>query len=73
MFYGQTVFYDIDGSFERLNPHLPKNERFHTFLLDEHNKVILVGSPVDNTRLKNLYFSEIKKRHPDINSDISTK
>ena len=40
-----SVFYDLDGSFERLNPHLPKNERFHTFLLGENDKVLLVGNP----------------------------
>ena len=64
MFYGQTVFYDLDGSFERLNLHLPKDSRFHTFLLDENNKVILVGNPVGNAKLRNLYLTEIRKRHP---------
>ena len=61
--FRQTVFYDLDGSFERLNPHLPKNERFHTFLLDENNKVLLVGNPAGNEKLKKLYLSEIRKRH----------
>ena len=57
----QTFFFDLDGSFERLNPHLPENERFHTFLLDENNKVVLVGNPVRNTKLKNLYLAELNK------------
>ena len=61
--FRQTVFYDLDGSFELLNPQLPKNERFHTFLLDEHNKVILVGSPVGNEKLKKLYLEELSRRH----------
>jgi hypothetical protein len=63
MRFRQTVFYDLDGSFERLNPHLQKNENFHTFLLDEENKVILIGNPVRNTKLKNLYFKELNKYH----------
>ena len=57
-----TIFYDLDDSFERLNPHLPKNERFHTFLLDENNKVILIGNPTQNLKLKKLYIKELNKR-----------
>ena len=64
MHFRHTVFYDTDGSFERLNPFLPKNERFHTFLLDEDNKVVLIGNPARNTKLKDLYITELKKRHP---------
>jgi len=61
--FRHTVFYDLDSSFERTNPHFPKNERFHTFLLDENNNVILVGNPTRNVKLKNLYLSELRKRH----------
>ena len=61
MCFRQTVFYDLDGSFERLNSHLPKDERFHTFLLDENNKVVLVGNPVRNAKLKKLYLAALKK------------
>jgi len=58
-----TVFYDLDGSFERLNPQLPKDERFHTFLLNQENKVILIGSPIRNAKLNKLYLAEIQKNH----------
>jgi hypothetical protein len=61
MRFHRTVFYDPDGSFERLNPHLPANEQFHTFLLNEDNKVILVGNPVHNEKLKNLYLAVLNK------------
>jgi len=57
--FSQTVFYDLDGSFERLNMHLPKDERFHTFLLDKENKVVLVGDPTRNTKLKKLYETQL--------------
>lgn len=61
MRFRRTVFYDLDNSFERLNPHLPQNEQFHTFLLNEENKVILVGAPVYNEKLKKLYLKEMKR------------
>ena len=57
----KTVFYDLDGSFERLNTHLPSKEHFHTFLLNKENKVLLVGNPVHNEKLKKLYLKEIRK------------
>ena len=59
--FRHTVFYDLDGSFEFLNPHLPKNERYHTFLLNEENKVILVGNPIRNEKLKKLYLKKLNK------------
>lgn len=59
--FRQTVFYDLDGSFERLNPHLPADEKFYTFLLNEKNKVVLVGSPVHNEELNKLYLKELNK------------
>ena len=59
--FRQTIFYDLDGSFERSNPNLPKDERFHTFLLDKNNKVILVGNPSLNIRLKKLYIRTFNK------------
>lgn len=31
----------------------------HTFLLDQYNKIVLVGSPIGNMRLENLYKQEI--------------
>jgi hypothetical protein len=56
-----SVFYDLDGSFERLNPHLPKNERFHTFLLGENDEVLLVGNPALNIGLKKIYLNTLNK------------
>ena len=56
-----SVFYDLDGSFERLNPHLTKNERFHTFLLGENDEVLLVGNPALNIGLKKIYLNTLNK------------
>lgn len=61
MRFRQTVFYDLDGSFERLNPHLPKSEEFYTFLLNKENKVVLAGSPVHNEELNKLYLRELDR------------
>lgn len=61
MRFRQTVFYDLDGSFERLNSHLPADEEFHTFLLNKENKVVLIGNPVHNEELNKLYLTELNR------------
>ena len=55
MRFAHPVFYDRAGGFETLNPELPKDPVFHTFLLDRANRVLLVGSPVGNAKMWELY------------------
>jgi hypothetical protein len=49
---------DFDNVFFERNA-LERNKLFQTFLLDEKNKVILIGSPIFNEKLKALYLQEI--------------
>lgn len=46
------------GKFEDLNE-FPKNASFQTFLLDEKNKVLAVGNPINNVKVKELYLDVI--------------
>lgn len=52
---------DENGSFPRENPHIPADNRFHTFLLDNDRKVVLVGDPSANPTLWELYKTTIRK------------
>lgn len=61
MRFRYTVFYDLDGALEHLNPNLPPEERFHTFLLDDKNSIVLVGNPLHNIKMKRLYMKELSK------------
>jgi hypothetical protein len=54
------IIYDKSDKLNRLN-HLPDNLRFHTFLLDQNNKIVLVGNPVGNSKLLDLYLQQILK------------
>lgn len=56
------VLIDTLGEFEQLNPHLPKNKALHTFLLDENNHVILVGNPLHNKKIEQMFYDMIKKK-----------
>jgi len=46
-----------------INNDLPRfDNKFHSFLLDRNNNIILIGSPLHNWELKTLYLDEIEKR-----------
>lgn len=56
--FKHLVYFDKKGDFERLNK-LPRDPIFHTFLLDEDNEVVLVGSPIYNDKMWQLYKKTI--------------
>ncbi len=55
------IYHDAAGKFNKLN-HFPADERFHCFLLDEDNRVILIGNPVQSPKIKELYIRTICER-----------
>jgi hypothetical protein len=57
LYFDCPIIYDKENSFDKLNhfPPLP----YRTFLLDKDNKVILLGSPVNNPKLLALYMNTI--------------
>ena len=49
------VYVDIKSSFDQLNPIIPSDSRYHTFLLDKNNKVVLVGNPLASDAMWDLF------------------
>lgn len=56
--FNHPVCIDEADSLNKLN-HFPADERFHTFLLDENNKVLAMGNPIHNPKVKELYMKII--------------
>lgn len=50
------IYIDTYGSFKNLNEHIPTDQRFHCFLLNQDNYPILVGNPLANTNLHELFI-----------------
>lgn len=50
---------DENDSLNKLN-HFPSDMMFQTFLLDKNNKVLAIGNPVHNPKVKELYLSIIQ-------------
>ncbi|MDD6015270.1 MAG: hypothetical protein PUC18_03120 [Prevotellaceae bacterium] len=53
------VFVDIMDSVNILNE-FPASSMMHSFLLDNDNKVVLVGQPILNNRIRDLYIKTIE-------------
>lgn len=59
--FGHPVFMDSEQKFLAANPAIPQNKALHTFLLDKNGKVVLVGEPLNNEKLWDLYKTTIKE------------
>lgn len=60
---------DNIGEFENENA-IPENSLYHTFLVDTSNTIKIIGTPIYNPKLWNIYKKEITKMTPK-NKDIS--
>jgi hypothetical protein len=55
----KTIAYiDINKDFIRKNSFIPKDSKFHTFLLNKQNKIVYVGNPLASDKAWAL-FTEI--------------
>lgn len=58
--FSYPIFYDYTNKMNILNK-FPKNLQYQTFLLDKDNKILLIGSPIGNHHIWNLYKQIIRK------------
>ena len=57
--FDYPVCIDLNDNFNKQN-HLPGNDTYCTFLLDRSNKVIAIGNPIHNPKIKELYLKIIQ-------------
>lgn len=53
--FNYFVYWDVKDNLNHLN-HFPADFRFQTFLLDSHNRVLVIGNPIHNPLIKELYL-----------------
>ena len=61
--FDKPICLDRSDSLNQLN-HFPNDIRFQVFLLDKNNKVVVIGNPVHNPNVKELYLEEISRKQP---------
>lgn len=57
--FDYPVCVDLKDSLDILN-NFPKDDAFNTFLLDKDNRVIAIGNPIHNLKIKELYLKIIQ-------------
>ena len=59
--FTHPICVDMQNRLDSLN-HFPDEEMFHTFLLDENNRVKVVGNPIHNRAVRGLYLKHLTGR-----------
>ena len=53
---------DTLGVFIDDNKHIPHHPDMHTFLLDEDNNVLLVGNPLENEKIEEMFWQIVEEK-----------
>lgn len=70
--FNKPVCIDWDDQLNKLNK-FPVDKAFQTFLLDKDNKVLVLGNPIHNPMVKDLYLKQlIGKNNPNKNIPKTT-
>ena len=59
--FDKTILIDKTGVFRKNNPVFPESNIMHVLLLDKNNKVVLVGNPLNNEKIKELLYSKLRE------------
>ena len=63
---------DMQNRLDSLN-HFPKEEMFHTFLLDGENRVAVIGNPIHNRAVRELYMKALTGRDTPKSTNTSVE
>ena len=55
------MYVDSASTFSEMNPHIPSEDMYHVFLLDEKDRVVLVGNPLFNSKIENKLLQILEK------------
>lgn len=56
------IYLDKHHDFSKTNSFIPKDNKFHTFLLDKNNKIIMIGNPTKSDKLFQLLHKKITEQ-----------
>ena len=56
------IYIDSSYVFSSMNPHIPTEEMYHVFLVDENDSVVLVGNPQFNPDIENRLLGILEQK-----------
>jgi len=65
--FNTPVFVDLKNTINNMN-NFSDHTLFQTFLLDKNNKVLIIGNPINNLAIKDLYLKQIAGTTPSISN-----
>jgi hypothetical protein len=69
--FNYSVCIDLNDEFNQLNQ-FPSDMTFQTFLVDSLNRVVAIGNPIHNAKVKELYLSIMTGKKRDASSLVMT-
>jgi hypothetical protein len=54
-------FFDKNKEFPKINSFILKHKHLQTILVDENNKILLLGNPIQSSKIKELYMKTLNK------------
>lgn len=67
-----SLYIDINHCFKQANRFIPNEAMYHTFLLDENNRIILVGNPLQNKKIGEIALHIIEERFGKMDFQIKS-
>lgn len=67
-----SVYLDTCNAFRKANPNFPSNKLFHTFVVNNEGKVLMVGNPFQDEKMEAL-FQKVIAREKKRKSNTSCK
>lgn len=59
------IFIDVSNKFKEYNKFIPDHFNYHSFLLDKEGRIELIGNPLINEQINQLYRSTMKNNISD--------
>lgn len=59
------IYVDYSCSFRKLNPFIPDDTKFHSFLIDRDNRPVFVGNPLARREMMDLFNRVLYSMYPE--------
>lgn len=55
------IYLDQYGEFGKLNPNIPTDKKFHSFMVNRDGQPIFIGNPLNNQKLWNIFMKTVEE------------